>query len=237
MDRVIDAVSACGPVRDHNEDFVVVDDDVGVYGVFDGMGYAGAGIWVEAAAMTTAILVGRGRHGPWRHDVIADAFRELHHEWRRRVRRDPRLAGTGACASVLFLGPGETEGFVAQLGDTQAIVVDDDDVDGRVLIRPHLLAWELPAEVPRDRVARGIVTRALGTLDDEPLVDIVPITIRRGAIVLVSDGVRADESDEPVGLVRLGAIVRDAGRPAEALVAAAIAGGSRDNCSAVVVRV
>ncbi|MBP6630644.1 MAG: serine/threonine-protein phosphatase [Kofleriaceae bacterium] len=231
--------------RSNNEDAVCARPDLGLFVVADGMG------GYEGGEVASAIAV----------DAICELVRRTAGDadvtWPFRV--DPRRSvGENEIAVATRLAgeriAARRHGVLAQMGSTVAVLrVTDDHVvvghvgDSRVyrlragrvtqLTRDHSLLAELAASgaspVDLDNFPyRHVVTRALGTPTGEPEVSAHPI-VDGDVYLLCSDGLSEVLGD--------GELAAQLARPAEAacvaLVDAAYAAGSRDNISAVVVRV
>ncbi|MBK9036066.1 MAG: serine/threonine-protein phosphatase [Myxococcales bacterium] len=240
------AVTATGR-RAHNEDAVCARADLGLFVVADGMGgYEGGEIASQVAVATIEELVAR---------TAADA--DVTWPYRADVRLDPianevavatRLAGARIAA--------RRTGVLAQMGSTVAVL----RIDGRrrlvaighvgdsriyrlragalePLTVDHSLWAELVAAgaepVERDAFPyKHVVTRALGTPSGEPEVRLEPV-LADDVYLLCSDGL----SEVLAPAVIAAHLAQPPARAAATLVDVAYAAGSRDNISAVVVRV
>lgn len=229
--------------RDNNEDAVCAQPGLGLFVVADGMGgYAGGEVASSIAVDTIHELVRRTAGEAdvtWPYRV--DARRSI---TENELMVATRLAGErivqhavgplhGMGATVVALRISRDGAVVAHVGDSRLYGLRE----GRAaqLTIDHSLAAELEASghPPGAGFAwRHVVTRALGTARDEPELqrhDVAPGDV----FLLCSDGL-----SEFVDLAQLAVLLA---QPAEAachaLIDAAYRAGSRDNISAVVVRV
>jgi len=232
--------------RSGNEDAVCARPELGLFVVADGMGgYEGGEVASRLAVDTIEELVGRTAspcdvfwppgvvdltRGPIENE-IAVATRIANE--RIVAQRRGVLAQMGSTVAVLRLDPrsGATTGHV---GDSRIYRLRDGRVDPLTI--DHSLHAQLIAEgvdPGADFPYHHVVTRALGTPSGEP--ELATREVRRGDVYLVcSDGLSGVLDD-----ARLGELLAlpDAGAACAALVDAAYTAGSRDNISAIVVRV
>ncbi len=231
--------------RAHNEDAVCARPDLGLFVVADGMGgYEGGEVASRIAVTSIEELVARtagDRDVTWpyrvdpRRDPIANEIAVATRLAGDRIvdQRAGRLAQMGSTVAVLRVAGDHA--VIGHVGDSRvyrlrAGRLDQLTVDHSLYAQLVAAGGELPAR--EDFAFRHVVTRALGTATAEP--DLRVEEVRAGDVYLLcSDGL--SEVIEPARIAALLARApADAGR---ALVDEAYAGGSRDNISAVVVRV
>lgn len=232
MHVVASSHSEVGPVRDTNEDAVLVDDTALVYAIADGMGGHAAG---EVAAQLAIDAVRRslcshgGREGvsPRRmRAAFAEACAAVHEAGLRN--REHR--GMGCTLTVLaIVGHHAVLGHV---GDSRAYRVREGRVDRLTL--DHTLAAELDRAGLHDEASNAaykhLLTRSIGT-QPSVLVDTLVLPLRAGdRYVLLSDGAIPTIRTDVTELLRQP-------EPARALVGRAIGEGSQDNATAIVVEI
>jgi serine/threonine protein phosphatase PrpC len=210
--------------------------------VSDGMGgYAGGAL----AAELTVAAAGPGLDaaaGAAEGDAVAavrDAFGRANDEVRAGRRRQPEFAQMGATLVVaLALGAGRW--IVANVGDSPAWLVRSEET--LALAEEHNVAAELvrdgaiSPEAGAHHPGRHMLVRAIG-LEPTVTAALGIVTVAPGErLVLASDGLAGGL--DPMGLHRrLGSSRRgSAARDATRLVDAALAGGTTDNVSVVVIR-
>jgi protein phosphatase len=220
------------PYREHNEDAFVVAPEVGLLVVCDGMGGAAAG---EVASSTAARTIKdrvvkrlTPEHTPFeRLLVLEEAFLDANALVYLMSKRNPRLRGMGTTASALLVGARSV--VWAHVGDSR-IYRKWDRGALRQLTVDHNLAQELGGSEKKPKLGANILTRAIGTHADVRVDTGMEHVVRGNAFALCTDGV--DLNPNTVAE----ALERHPRRAAFALVEEAIARGSTDNCTAVVVR-
>lgn len=231
--------------RSDNEDAVCARPDLGLFVVADGMGgYEGGEIASKVAVTTIEDLVSRTAGDqdvtwPYRIDPrrgiveneVAVATRLAGD--RIAARRHGHLAQMGSTVAVLRLEGGHA--VIGHVGDSRVYRLRDGALE-QLTVDHSLWAQLLSAgaELPEreDFAYRHVVTRALGTTSGEP--DVRVEAARAGDVFLLcSDGL-----SEVLAPARIAALLAlPAAAACHALVDEAFAAGSRDNISAVVVRV
>jgi serine/threonine protein phosphatase PrpC len=226
-----------GRVRDHNEDSLL--DAAGAWFVADGLGGHAAGeVASRIAVEVLGELAEQPADGP---EGVAALVRRANDGILAAQREDRDRAGMGTTLTGLTLvGPDdEVEWAVVNVGDSRVYRIDAGGIEQ--LTRDHSEVAELvdaglldPADVPFHPM-RNIITRSLGATPD-----VVPDTWVRPVVpgetfVLCSDGLSNELDDETIHA--LVAAADDPQAAADALVAAALEAGGRDNVTVVVVTV
>lgn len=246
-----------GRRRAANEDAYLVDNDLGLYVVADGMGGHSAGeVASEEAVNTLHDMVRREA------DVVAaiDGLlpemvrsRESVPELQRARRvlesaiqaatymvfglseNNPAQRGMGTTMSVLLLRSGC--GVVAQVGDSRIYRVRN-GMAQQITEDHTLVAWQLKKGLISEEEARhsrqkNVITRAVGSREYVQ-VDTQPVEVRSGdSFLLCSDGLHGylDDSEVPELLADTPE------RAAQRSIQLANQRGGRDNITAVIVRV
>ncbi len=231
--------------RPHNEDAVCARPELGLFVVADGMGgYAGGEIASQTAVAAIEELVARTAGDAdvtWpyppdvRLDPIASEVAVATRLAADRVvaRRTGPLASMGSTVAVLRIEGAQA--VIGHVGDSRVYrlrggALEQLTVDHSLWSQLVAAGGELPAR--EDFPFRHVITRALGTPTAEP--DLRVVTLQTGDVFLLcSDGL--SEVLEPAALAAH--LARPPAEAARALVEHAYAAGSRDNISAVVVRV
>ncbi len=244
-----------GQVRQNNEDFIHVDDDMGIYLLADGMGGHNAGEVASELAVKTAQTYLAERlslvndHGI--SDILSEAMKTAHEAVNAKAKTDMSLLGMGTTLVEVVVR--NNKAFVCHAGDSRAYLYRD---TLQRLTRDHTMGDHLLENniLPRERIPEKqwhMLTQAVGVGD--PLVpDIKQIELATGDMLLLcSDGLTDMLTDTEVGAVIAGG--GDASTPyprqrgtsgnadlknvTQGLVDAANSKGGRDNISVVVVRV
>ncbi len=237
-----------GRVRTANEDALLVDNDLGLYIVCDGMGGHAAGevassLAVEVASRTvneSRGLIERARAGEDVFDDLARAAEDALHAASNavytRATTDHDLAGMGTTMTLLLVAG--SKAIVAHVGDTRLYLLRGTQV--HQLSNDHTLVAELlkKGQLDEENVKRTpfahVLSRAIGT-QESVAVDALQIDVLAGdTFVLCTDGLH-DHLVSPDRLLELvGDRVEDA--PAS-LVGFANESGGADNITVVLVHV
>ena len=221
--------SVRGP-RENNEDFAAAlqprphEADRGlVAAIADGVSAGGRG---REAAQTTVMSLLQdyfGTPATWDTSVALDRVIAAQNAWLAAANR---RGGAGAMTTLTALVLRGHSYTLAHVGDTRAWLVRD----GRCEQLSHDHVFDHPD-------LRGRLTRALG-LEDHVRVDYLQADLQRGDVfVLSSDGVHGAVAAPRLCELVQGQLTRGAQAASEAIVAAALAAGSRDNASALVIHV
>ncbi len=229
--------------RPSNEDAVCIRPELGLFVVADGMG------GYEGGEVASALAVDAIRELVRRTASDADVTWPYAIDPRRTITENELMVATrlandriaalrtgeldqmGSTVVALRLAHGDA--VIAHVGDSRVYRLRDGELVQ--LTTDHSLMAELAASgmAPASDFAwRHVVTRALGTHSAEPEVQRHPL--RTGDVFLLcSDGL--SEVLAPAAIAEL--LARPAEPACRALVEAAYAAGSRDNISAIVVRI
>ncbi|WP_241238449.1 PP2C family protein-serine/threonine phosphatase [Nocardioides pantholopis] len=225
-------VSDVGLVRPGNEDAGYVGPYVAL--VADGVGGAAAG---EVAAATTAYAaseVALARLGDPPEDVVLAAWEAARAGVQLAVQRDLERLGMATTLTMLVcdgdrvaLGHvGDSRAYLLRSGVLERISTDHTYVQR--LVERGQLAPEAAGRHPW----RNMVLRSVDGDPAGPGLDVTPVDARPGdRLLLCSDGLTDLVPEEVVGAL-LATPAADAA--AEALVAAALAAGGRDNVTCIV---
>lgn len=243
-------LSDVGRRRRSNEDSFVVDHDIGLFAVADGMGGHAAGEIASREALEVVrgftrreaaklAVLGDMNASP---EGLQDAKRTLEGAIQAATymifamaQEDPEHLGMGTTLSALILG--SAYGILGQVGDSRVYRVRDERTS--ILTDDHtLVAWQLKRGLitPEEAAVspqRNVITRAIGSREYVQA-DVAALPVQVGDRFLIcSDGLHAYLRDDEVP-----AIV-DLGPEAAAahFVELANGRGGHDNITAVVVMV
>ena len=238
-----------GRKREHNEDSFLVNEDLGLYVVCDGMGGHAGGETASRLAVQTierellsARLRGEdpfGSKAPLPESPLAGALREAVEGACAAVFRtskaNPELNGMGTtCISLLVC---ETKALVGHVGDSRAYLVRDGDVyqlsDDHSLVNEQVRAGLLTPDEAKHSRLKNIITRSVG-FEEDVLVDVLGVETRPGdKFLLCSDGLaNLVENDE----IRDALLRDDLADVPRALIDLANARGGDDNITVVAVQ-
>jgi protein phosphatase len=157
------AVSDKGCVRSNNEDYCLVQPDVGLYVLADGMGGAKAG---ERASRLAVDTVAESVTSAGRRDsqVLLSAVEEANRQVMAAANSDPNMEGMG---TTLVAALETDEGVaIASVGDSRAYILDDGGL--RVITQDQTWVNDvgrplgLDEESLRNHPMRHVLTMAIG---------------------------------------------------------------------------
>jgi len=232
------SLSDKGCVRSNNEDYCLIEPDLGLYVLADGMGGAKAGERASRMAVdTVAEVVLTAQHRD--SQVLLQAVEEANRRVLDASRKDPSLEGMGTTlVAALDLEDGLS---IASVGDSRAYLLDESGL--RVLTDDQTWVNEvgrplgLDEESLRNHPMRHVLTMAIGA--SAPLtVNYYSVPLKTGNLVLIcSDGLHGVL--EPADLERIlrggrnGVSLDESCRK---LVNAAKEAGGPDNVTVVLMR-
>jgi serine/threonine protein phosphatase PrpC len=193
-----------GRKREHNEDALLVDEELRLFVVADGMGgHQGGGTASRLAVETIrdAVRSARNRPQPASADAAPSSDAELRELLRDSVDRachsiyeaaqaDPALQGMGTTVTALLLDGARA--LVAHVGDSRCYLVRGADIfqisEDHSLVNEQLKAGAITAEEARTSRFRNIITRSVG-FEERVAVDLLGIDLEPGdRLVVCCDG-------------------------------------------------
>lgn len=232
------ALSDKGCVRSNNEDYCLIEPELGLYVLADGMGGAKAGERASRMAVDTVaemVLLAQHRDS----QVLITAVEEANRRVLDAAHSDPSLEGMGTTLVAAL----ETDDSlsIASVGDSRAYLLDDDGfraiTDDQTWVNEVGRPLGLDEDSLRNHPMRHVLTMAIGA--SSPLtVNYYSVGLRTGALVLIcSDGLHG-----VLDATQLEKIIRGSrdGKPLQEscrqLVEAAKDAGGPDNVTCVLVR-
>ncbi|MGA3019894.1 MAG: protein phosphatase 2C domain-containing protein [Bryobacteraceae bacterium] len=232
------ALTDKGCIRSNNEDYCLIDPELGLYILADGMGGARAG---ERASRLAVDTVSEMVHSAGRRDsqVLLSAVEEANRRVLEASHSDPTLEGMGTTlVAVLDLEEGLS---IASVGDSRVYVLDDDGLrvitDDQTWVNEIGRPLGLDEESLRNHPMRHVLTMAIGA--SAPLtVNYYSVELRNGALLLIcSDGLHGViDRIELEGILRGGRNGTPLEESCRKLIAAAKEAGGPDNITTVLVR-
>lgn len=228
-----------GLKRDINQDAILVDHDLNLFIVADGMGGHKGGEVASALAVETVQEVVHKRRSDAKvspRKVLAEAYREassrIHH---KSTFESPELMGMGTTMVLLWEYRGRM--YVGNVGDSRAYLFQKPHLwqltEDHSLINEQVRAGVISEEEAPHVVGRNVITRSVG-FEKDVMVDVLEREPQPGEFYLLcSDGLSGLVAPE-----RLVEILTST--PPEDLVAkcikeAKMAGGD-DNISVIIIR-
>ncbi|MCU0302846.1 MAG: Stp1/IreP family PP2C-type Ser/Thr phosphatase [Thermoanaerobaculales bacterium] len=205
-----------GRKRQLNEDVFVVDEEIGVYLVADGMGGHAAGEVASRLAADEILSAFSGRTSltqeTWPEhwdmtrsataNLLVDAILAGHDRVTNAVNRDQNLKGMGTTVVVAVHPTASRHLVVCHVGDSRAYRIRHKRLDplteDHSWVHEQVAAGFLTEEAARSHPLKNVVTQALGG-SAAPKVDLLETDLRNGDLyVLCSDGLNSMLTDEEI---------------------------------------
>lgn len=221
-----------GLSREHNEDSFLVNDDIGLWVVADGMGGHEAGEVASAIAVSTVnSAVMRGEPLERAHDIGHQAI------LRAGKGDGPGSAGMGCtCIAVTLKG---ADFKLAWVGDSRAYLWDGKKLSQISHDHSYVQSLiDLGVITPEEALVhpdRSVLTQCLGSRSVEKIeVGSKAGKLLKGqSILLCSDGLTGEVTDQ--GIAEVFADSSDAQAIVDRLIIAALEGGGSDNVTVIVI--
>lgn len=238
-----------GRKRNHNEDSYLIDDELQLYVVADGMGgHAGGGTASRIAVETIDGELRKAREGkenpfalgaPLQDSPLPEVIRAaVEHACLaifQAAQNDPRLAGMGT--TVISLLVKDEQVFFAHVGDSRAYLIRGDLIqqvsEDHSLVNEQIKAGMITADEAKHSRYKNIITRSVG-FEEEVQVDVMGLVSEPGdAFVLCSDGLANMIEDRELLEIVRGTAPEETPKK---LVELANERGGDDNITVIVVR-
>lgn len=248
MDIAAQALTDIGRKKRSNEDTFLIDRNLKLYIVADGMGGHAAGEVASAQAVESAHAVvkeGLSELSSWdqettrRHilSVIESAVRIAGRDIHQMAEHDISKRGMGTTVSLLLITP--TRGYIAHVGDSRIYLVRDEEVfqltEDHSLIHELIRSKKLTPEEAKQSPYRNALTRAVGVYADVE-VDLLDFEIAENdTFLLCSDGLSnyLQSEQEILKVIQEGEFEQSSQR----FIDLANARGGKDNITSVLLRV
>ena len=232
-----------GKKRVHNEDNYLINDELQLFVVCDGMGgHVGGEIASaiavhsieEAFSMITWEQSGDMKQKAQEHmrSVIQLAGKNIFEE----ANRERRYKGMGTTCVATYVQDGYA--FVAHVGDSRGYLIRGNRIEqlteDHSLVNERIRAGMLTAEEAKNFRLKNVITRSLG-FDNEVDVDVSPVELQKGDVILMcSDGLCNLVSAADMAKAVIENPLQAAAR---SLIHQACDAGGDDNITVVLVRV
>ena len=242
------ALTDVGMKRENNEDSFLVNEDLGLYVVCDGMGGHAGGETASRLAVQTIereLISARLRpddpfasKAPLAESPLAGALREAVEGACSAVFRTSKMNGElhgmgTTCISLLINGE---HALVGHVGDSRAYLVRDGEVtqvsEDHSLVNEQVRAGLLTAEEAKTSRLKNIITRSVG-FEEDVLVDVLGVESHVGdKLLLCSDGLANLVDNQEIRDYLVENALEDVPRK---LIALANERGGDDNITAIAV--
>jgi serine/threonine protein phosphatase PrpC len=189
-----------GQRRDHNEDSFLVDPDLGLFIVADGMGgHAGGGTASRLAVETIQKSVREAREQEpglfgmptgVEESPLPDVLREAVEAACTRIfetaQGSPELSGMGTTVTAALVD-GRTA-FIAHVGDSRCYLLREARIyqvsEDHSLVNEQLKAGAISADEARNSRFKNIITRSVG-FEQQVQVDLMGVELEPGDVLLI----------------------------------------------------
>ncbi len=250
MKVVSSGITHIGKSRKKNEDRFLVNDELGLYIVADGMGgHAGGEEASRMAVETIEKVITRLKDDldatlPYAYEEkIPPAARGLKYSVRlagekiyRKARQSPEYQGMGTTVTALWLEA--KEAHIAHVGDCRGYLLRDGKIgqltEDHSWVQQQVDAGIISPEEAREHELRNIITRSVG-FEEDVKIDTYSKDLKPGDIHLIcSDGLSNPVSEVELNEITLSSTPEMA---CQQMVDLANERGGRDNITVVIVRV
>ncbi|AEB10741.1 Stp1/IreP family PP2C-type Ser/Thr phosphatase [Desulfobacca acetoxidans] len=227
-----------GKIRPHNEDFLLIDQLLGLYLVADGVGGAQGGeVASQLAAESIQQTIQNGLRESPEPDfsvLLQQAFADAHAAVLSRAEADQSLTGMATTAVVGLLTPPKLH--IAHIGDSRAYLINSRGImpltEDHSYVSQMVKSGLLSPREAQSHSLRHIITQCLGCPEyqgpDIKNIDLIPGDI----VLLCSDGLTDMVPEKKINKVvrRRSDYLQEA---ADKLVTLANKNGGRDNISVI----
>lgn len=250
MKAISAGLTDVGRKRSHNEDSFLIDEELQLFIVADGMGgHAGGGTASRIAVETVNGVLRNARSGadtPFVHsatlqdallpEVFRSAVEQACAAIFQEAQKQPRLQGMGT--TVISLLVQDDYAFFAHVGDSRAYLMRGDLIqqvsEDHSLVNEQIKAGMITAEEAKNSRYKNIITRSVG-FEPEVQVDVMGVVCQPDDhFLLCSDGLaNLVEDREMLELVRANPFEE----VPKKLVALANDRGGDDNITVILVKI
>jgi len=226
------ALTDVGRVRKSNQDALIVDEAMLLYGVADGMGGHNGGETASAGARDGLIEALCGKEPSL--DALREGITKVNADLFKQQAEDEKLSGMGTTLSVIWMS--EHFVYLGHVGDSRVYRFREGKLeqmtDDHSLVGELVRAGYLTPEEAENHPQKNVILRAVGT-EEGIDVDLAVEERKPGDLWLIcSDGLHGLVKDSQMEAILS---VNTAEAAAKLLMDAALAAGGRDNISVVLV--
>ena len=243
-------ITDVGMKRTNNEDNYLINDELNLFVVCDGMGGHVGGEYASAIAVNTVeevlssietnpeMALPDASEGPVEitREKLRYAVRLAGKRIFEKAAAEPEYKGMGTTALVLLLESGNA--YLAHVGDSRGYLVRDGRIEqlteDHSLVNEKVKAGVLTREEAKHHRLRNVITRSLGYTEEVEIDVQVRAVLRDDAFLLCSDGLSNLVETQEMGEMVLRNPLQSAARK---LIHTACERGGDDNVTAVLVRV
>lgn len=226
-----------GLKREINQDSILLDSNIKLFVVADGMGGHRGGEVASAIAVETAQEIGEHDSGKNPKETIRKIFQEASRRiYQKSIHENPELMGMGT-TMVLALASGNRIYF-GNVGDSRAYLIKDKNLwqltEDHSLVNVQIKEGLIRPEEAHDVAGKNVITRSVG-YEEVVEVDLLEREVSSGEIYLLcSDGLCGLVQDSRIQEL---CISQDPQSIVERCVAEAKKAGGDDNISVLVIKI
>lgn len=201
MKLKVSAITDIGLKRENNQDHFMVDEELGLFIVADGMGGHLGGEVASKLAVQSVKQVVRDSFEKDKtispYDLLQKAYSEASHHIYRKSEEDVNLKGMGTTA-VTGLIRGKTL-YIGNVGDSRSYLIHPPHIwqitDDHSLLNEQIRAGLVKPEHAANFQAKNVITRSVG-FEEYVTVDVIERKLEEGDYILMcSDGLSGLVSD------------------------------------------
>lgn len=233
------ALTDVGLKREINQDSVLVDHDLGLFVVADGMGGHRGGEVASALAVETVQDFLRERTNELKHEpkrVLIEAYREASARIHRKSTvESPDLMGMGTTMVVILIV--DNRALIANVGDSRAYLYRAPYLwqitEDHSLVNEQVKAGVIHEDEAHTILGRNVITRSVG-FERDVVADLVERAVQPGDLFLLcSDGLCGLITNEKIAEICSSGTAKDI---VQRCVDEAKRAGGDDNVSAILIK-
>lgn len=224
--------------RDSNQDSFLINHDLGLYIVADGMGgHSGGEVASQLAVQTVEQVVAEHHNkGLSAKELIQKAYEEASHRIFDKAAKEAQLAGMGTTMVLCYISGNSL--FFGNVGDSRAYLFRKPHLwqvtEDHSLVNEQLRAGLIRPDQVRQFIGRNVITRSVG-YERDVFADVLERPLQKGDhFLLCSDGLSGMVLDETIGEILTGQ-ANEAG--VGELLKRALSAGGEDNVTIMVISV
>jgi len=200
----VSGLTDVGLKRENNQDNFIVDEELGVFILADGMGgHQGGEVASQIAVETIQQVIRRSfenERGSNPYDLLQRAYAEACQNIYDRAETDSKLKGMGTTAVTVLVRNKSV--YVANVGDSRCYLIHPPYIwqmtEDHSLLNEQIRAGVIKPEQASLFVARNVITRSVG-FEEMVTADVIEREVMSGDYVLLcSDGLSGLVSDKRI---------------------------------------
>lgn len=225
--------------RESNQDSFLINKEIGLFVVADGMGgHSGGEVASQIAVQTAEMVVSEYRNsGMAPRDLVQKVYEESSHRIYDRAAQESQLSGMGTTMVMTYLSGNSL--FVGNVGDSRAYLYRKPNLwqvtEDHSLVNEQLRAGLIREDQVRQFVGRNVITRSVG-YERDVIADVLERPLQKGDhFILCSDGLSGMITDD---LISETLASRPAGEQAcNELLNRALEAGGEDNVTVLLISI